>query len=87
MFVSVALAFLAASAAQADASAAPSAAPAVPAAKPRRICRSEAVIGSIAPKRVCVTVPQPGAPAAQGSGQVAVPNQQAPAQGSGGSGN
>jgi hypothetical protein len=43
--------------------------PPPPVAKPRRICRVEqAVIGSLTPKRVCVTVPQ-AVPAPAQSGQ------------------
>jgi hypothetical protein len=49
-------------AAQAPAAAAPAAAPPV---KTKRVCHVEdAVIGSLTPKRVCVTVPQQTAPAA-----------------------
>jgi hypothetical protein len=53
MFVSGALALLAASAASPQ----PSASTTAPAEKPRKICRSEAVIGSMTPKRVCTIVP------------------------------
>ena len=55
MLVSVAVAFLAA--AVEPAAAAPAQLPA-PVAKPKRICRvEEATIGSLTPKRTCVTVP------------------------------
>jgi hypothetical protein len=38
------------------------ASPQAPAVKPKRICRmEEAVTGSLTPKRVCVTLPQPQA--------------------------
>lgn len=62
MFVSAAIAFLASAAApQVSAPTTP------PAEKPRRICRSEAVIGSVAAKRVCVTVPAKDPAAAAGT--------------------
>ena len=55
MFVAVVVAFLAAAAE--PATAAPAQAPA-PVAKPKRICHvEEATIGSLTPKRTCVTVP------------------------------
>jgi hypothetical protein len=54
MLLSVALAF--AAAAPAEASVQPQT-PSAPAAKPRRVCRNEEVIGSLTPKRVCVTLP------------------------------
>ena len=58
MFVSVALAFLAAASGPAEASQAGPATPASPAVKPRKVCRTEEVIGSITPKRVCRIVPR-----------------------------
>ena len=84
MFVSVALAFLAVSAPPAETSVSP---PAAPAAKPRRICRSEAVIGSIASKRVCTIVAPRNAAPGHDTGQSAERNQQRTAQESAGSGN
>jgi len=49
-----------------------------PAAKPRRICRVEqAVIGSLTPRRVCVTVPQ-AAPAPAQSGRATEKPQASP---------
>lgn len=55
MFVSVALALVAAAAQPA---ATVPAQASEPAAKPKRVCHVEdAVIGSLTPKRVCVTVP------------------------------
>lgn len=55
MFVSVALAFLAASASPEAQPVRPTTAPA---AKPRKICRTESVIGSLTPKRVCTVAPR-----------------------------
>lgn len=55
MLLSVALAFLAGSSAPAEASVQPPTQTA-PAAKPRRVCRNEETIGSLTPKRVCVTL-------------------------------
>ena len=71
MLLSVALAF--AAAAPAEASVQPQTAPAA-AAKPRRVCRNEETIGSLTPKRVCVTLPPrndaaAAKPQASGSGQ------------------
>jgi hypothetical protein len=83
MFLSVTLAVLAATATPAETSAPPAVTPAASTAKPRKICRSEAVIGSITPKRVC-TIVAPRAPV-QGSGQAT--DQQRPAQAGAGSGN
>jgi len=77
MLVSAALAFFAASAAPAQASVPATATQAVPAAKPRRICRSEAVIGSITPKRVCTTV-QPSTLPEKSAQEQQAPAQQAP---------
>jgi len=56
MFVSFAFALLAASSSAANA-VAPAPPPAEAPAKVRRICRSEALIGSVTPKRVCTVVP------------------------------
>jgi hypothetical protein len=70
MLLLVASALLAASAEPAP--------PPAPAAKPKRICKVEqAVIGSLTPKRVCVTVPQT-APAAAQPGQAAEKPQASP---------
>lgn len=76
MLVSVALAFFAASASPAQAAlpTAPS-----PAAKPRKVCRSEAVIGSITPKRVCTVLPPRDAARPQSNAQTAGSDQKAPA--------
>jgi len=77
MLLLVASALLA-SAEPAATSPAPTTAPAAPAptAKPRRICKvDEAVIGSLTPKRVCVTVPQ-DAPAASKPAQDAARDKQ-----------
>lgn len=76
MFVSVALAFFAASASPTQA-AVPTAP--TPAAKPRKVCRSEAVIGSITPKRVCTLLPPRDAKPAQSTAQTTGGNQKAPA--------
>ena len=54
MLLSVALAFAAAAPAEA---AVPPQTSQAPAAKPRRVCRTEETIGSLTPKRVCVTLP------------------------------
>ena len=75
MFASVALAFFATTAAP-EASAPVAQAPAAPAVKPRKICRSEAVIGSITPKRVCTVVPPRSPAPGQGSGQASDRDQQ-----------
>ena len=87
MFVSVALAFLAASTAPAQA-APPAPAAASPAVKPKKICHvEEAVTGSLTPKRVCVTVLPGNLLPSQGNGQATAAEQPKPAQESAGSGN
>ena len=51
---------------------APAASAPAPAVKTKRVCHvEEAVIGSLTPKRVCVTVPQQAAPAPATSAQEA----------------
>jgi hypothetical protein len=83
MIASVLLAFLAASAAPEASPAVGS--PAAPAAKARKVCRSEAVIGSIAPKRVCTIVPARSSAPGQSSGGQAGGQQPAPSAGAGSS--
>jgi hypothetical protein len=55
MSLPVALAFLAAAAAPAEAAPPAIQGPAAPAAKPKKICRTEHLIGSVTPKRTCRT--------------------------------
>jgi hypothetical protein len=80
MFVSVALAFLAATSGSASAEAAasvPTSARATP-AKEKKICRvDDAVIGSMTPRRTCKTKAEWDAMAGRTSGSDKAPNQQA----------
>ena len=87
MFVSVALAFLAASTAPAQA-VPPASAAASPAVKTKKICHvEEAVTGSLTSKRVCVTVQEGNLPPGQSNGQATAGDPQKPQQDSAGSGN